>query len=159
REAVLRSPVALHTAFRDSGPDYPRVLMGFIAHCRQTLLDAGHYQRAWAAFEQAGRAGRRPPLDPALAELGAVLSGKLPVVFEADSRDEIHRALDFAEEFHLRPILYGGRDAWKAVPRLKQLGVPVLLRLVFTEPTAGRGGRRPRTPVFMETPASAEEER
>jgi hypothetical protein len=43
REAVLRSPVAQHLAFRPiGGSDYPRVLMGVIAHCRQTLLDAGH---------------------------------------------------------------------------------------------------------------------
>ncbi|HLJ97244.1 MAG TPA: amidohydrolase family protein [Gemmataceae bacterium] len=142
REAVLRSPVALHAAFRDTGPDYPRVLMGFIAHCRQTLLDAGHYQRAWTMFERAGRVGRRPPLDPALAELGTILSGKLPVVLEADSKDEIHRALDFAEEFHLRPILYGGRDAWKAAERIKHLNVPVLLRLTFSDKPQPRFGRR-----------------
>jgi imidazolonepropionase-like amidohydrolase len=147
REALLRSPVALHAAFRDSGPDYPRVLMGFIAHCRQTLLDAGHYQRAWTAFEQAGRSGRRPPLDPALVELGPVLSGKMPVVFEADSKDEIHRALDFAEEFHLRPILYGGRDAWKAADRIKQKNLPVLLRLNFSDKPQARSGRRRGGPL------------
>ncbi|HZU37112.1 MAG TPA: amidohydrolase, partial [Gemmataceae bacterium] len=44
REEVLRSPVALHLAFTTlTSPDYPRALMGIIAHCRQTLLDAGHY--------------------------------------------------------------------------------------------------------------------
>jgi imidazolonepropionase-like amidohydrolase len=142
REAVLRTPVALHAAFRSTGPDYPRVLMGFIAHCRQTLLDAGHYQRAWQAYEQAGRVGRRPPLDPALADLGPALAGTLPVVFEADARDEIHRALDFAQEFHLKPVIYGGRDAWKVADRLKAMNVPVVLRLNFTTQPAGRGGRR-----------------
>jgi imidazolonepropionase-like amidohydrolase len=157
REAVLRSPVALHAAFRDAGPDYPRSLMGFIAHCRQTFLDAGHYQRLWNAFEKAGRAGRRPPLDPALAELGAVLDGKLPVVFEADSKDEIHRALDFAEEFHFRPIIYGGRDAWKAAERIKALNVPVLLRLTFDEQPRGRFRGRPTPPATPGAPAAAPE--
>jgi imidazolonepropionase-like amidohydrolase len=156
RETVLRAPVAMHVAFRSpGGTDYPRVLMGVIAHVRQTLLDAGHYQRAWAAYESSGRAGRRPPLDPALAALGAVLDGKLPVVFEADSRDEIHRALDLAEEFNLRPILYGGRDAWKAVDRIKQKNVPVLLRLNFTEGPPSRFGRRGMMPGMPPAMAQA----
>jgi imidazolonepropionase-like amidohydrolase len=144
REAVLRSPVAMHAAFRGgpgAGTDYPRALMGIIAHCRQTLLDAGHYQRLWSAYEKNGRAGRRPPLDPALADLGPVLDGKLPVVFEADSKDAVHRALDFSTEFGLRPILFGGSEAWKAVDRIKQTQTPVLLRLNFTEGPKPRPGR------------------
>jgi imidazolonepropionase-like amidohydrolase len=142
REAVLRSPVALHAALRTiPGNDYPRALMGVVAHCRQTLLDAGHYQRAWAAYEKAGRIGKRPPLDPALADLGPALAGKLPVVFEADTRDAIHRALDFAGEFHLKPVLFGGAEAWRTVDRLKEQQVPVLLRLNFSEqPRRRRGG-------------------
>src|SRR5262249_53730062 len=101
REAVVRSPVAMHAALRTFGAGYPRSLMGVVAHTRQTLLDAGHYQRTWAAYEKSGRSGRRPPVDPGLESLGQVLDGKLPVVFEADTRDSIHRALDFAEEFRL----------------------------------------------------------
>src|SRR5262249_24668636 len=42
RESVLRSPVAMHASFRlPGGNDYPRALMGVMAHTRQTLLDAG----------------------------------------------------------------------------------------------------------------------
>src|SRR5262245_7827916 len=143
REAVLRSPFAMHLSFRSvPGNDYPRVLMGNIAHVRQTLLDARHYQRLWQAYEKGGRAGKRPPLDPALAELGQVLDGKLPVICEADSKDEIHRALDFAAEFKLRPIIYGGAQAWKVVDRLKQQQVPVLVRVNFEEQPRPRFGRR-----------------
>jgi imidazolonepropionase-like amidohydrolase len=143
REALLRSPVALHAAFRPvGGTDYPRVLMGLIAHCRQTLLDAVRHQHRWAAYEQGGRTGPRPPVDPALDALAPALAGKLPVVFEADTRDDIGRVLDFVKEFHLRPILYGGRDAWKEVERLKQLDVPVLLRLNFTDAAGRRTARR-----------------
>jgi imidazolonepropionase-like amidohydrolase len=138
RDAVLRSPFAQHLAFRSpGGNDYPRSLMGNIAHTRQTLLDAGHYQRMWKAFEHEGRVGKRPPLDPALAELGLVLNGKQPLVIEADSRDEIYRALDFAHEFNVKPILFGGRDAWKAFDRLNTEETPVLVRLNF-------GGERRR---------------
>src|SRR5204863_616549 len=48
REALLKTPVAMHLAFHGvPGNDYPRSLMGIIAHCRQTLLDASYYQRSW----------------------------------------------------------------------------------------------------------------
>jgi imidazolonepropionase-like amidohydrolase len=148
REAILRSPVAMHAAFRPlTGAEYPRVLMGIVAHCRQTLLDAGHYQRLWVDYEKGGRVGRPPMLDPSWAALGQALDHKMPVVLEADSKDEIHRALDFATEFHLQPIIFGGRDAWKATERLKALKVPVLLRMNFTERQAGRFGRMRRGPA------------
>jgi imidazolonepropionase-like amidohydrolase len=106
------------------------------------LLDAGHYGRAWDAFEKAGRAGKRPPLDPALADLGPTLTGKMPMVLEADSRDEVHRALDFAAEFKMRPILFGGSHAYQARDRIKGQNVPVLVRLNFEEGMAARPGRR-----------------
>jgi imidazolonepropionase-like amidohydrolase len=151
RDTVLRAPVAQHVAFRlGGGNDYPRALMGAIAHCRQTFLDAGYYGRTWAAYEKAGGAGKRPPLDPALAELEPALAGKMPVVFEADTRDGIHKALDFAAEFKLRPVLYGGRDAWRVADRLKAENVPVLLRVTFLEQQRagrGRGGRGPQAPA------------
>jgi imidazolonepropionase-like amidohydrolase len=155
REALLRSPIAMHLSFHGlPGNDYPRALMGIIAHCRQTLLDAGYHQRMWAVFEQNGRTGRRPALDPSLDALNLVLTRKLPVIFEADSKDEIHRALDFAEEFHLQPIIYGGRDAWKTVDRLKQQQVPVILRLNFPDKPQLRLGRRASGPFYERSPAA-----
>jgi imidazolonepropionase-like amidohydrolase len=152
RDAVLRGTVAQHAALRTpNGAGYPRSLMGAIAHTRQTLLDAGHYQRQWAEYEKRGSAGKRPPLDPSLAALVEALNGKLPVVFEADTRDEIHRALDFAQEFKLKPILYGGRDAWQAAERLKQSQVTVILRLHFVEQAGPRLGRRTSGPFYEST--------
>jgi imidazolonepropionase-like amidohydrolase len=142
REAVLRAPVAQHAAWRITGADYPRALMGIVAHARQTLLDAGHYQRLWSAYDKAGHVGRRPPLDPCLADLGLALGGKQPVVFEADNKDAIHRTLDFADEFHLKPILYGASDAWRVADRIKEKQVPVLVRIGFSDQPQARGGRR-----------------
>jgi len=136
REAVLRPVVFQHAALKSfPGPDYPRALMGVIAHCRQALLDAGWHARRNKAFETGKLAGVRPTFDPALDSLNLALDGKTPVVFEADSADEIHRALDFAEEFRLRPVIFGGRDAWKVTTRIAAAaGVPVILRLNFSEP-------------------------
>ncbi len=139
REAILRAPVALHGGLvRVTGDGYPRSQMGIVAHARQTLLDAAHYRRMHNDYEKRGRTGRRPPFDPALAALGDVLDGKLLAVFEADGRDAIHRALDFAAEFKIKPIIYGGKDAGKLVDRLAAEKVPVLVRLTFTEPNEER---------------------
>ncbi len=154
RTAILRSPVAMHAAFRTAGDGYPRSLMGAVAHLRQTLLDAGHHARLSAAFEKDGL-GRQPPRDPALVALGPVLEGKQPVIVEADSKDAIHRALDFSAEFKLRPVLYGGSDAWKAASRLSASKTPVIARLNF--PDQPRGSGRRRTFGLVEPPAGAEE--
>ncbi len=133
RDALLRSPVVIHARFgRVLGSDYPTALMGVIAHSRQTFLDAGWLKRQWAAYEARGRTGKRPPSDPCLEALWPALEGKIPVAFETDSADEIHRALDFAAEFKLKPIIFGGRNAWKVVDRLKAEQVPVILRLDFS---------------------------
>ncbi len=123
--------------------------MGVIAHGRQTMLDAGWLKRQWAAYEARGRTGKRPAADPCLEALWPALDGKLPVAFEADSADEIHRALDFAAEFKLKPIIVGGRNAWKVVDRLKAEQVPVILRLDFStrgRPRIGPSRARSRGP-------------
>ncbi|QEL14869.1 amidohydrolase family protein [Limnoglobus roseus] len=135
RDAMLRGPVALHGGFsRVVGEGYPTALMGIIAHCRQTFLDAGWLKRQWTAYEARGRTGKRPSADPGLEALWPALEGKLPVAFEADTVDQIHRALDFAAEFKLKPIIVGGKQAWKVADRLKAEGVPVLLQINFATP-------------------------
>ena len=144
RDAILRAPVALHAKFgRVADTGYPGALMGVVAHGRQTLLDAGWLKRQWTTFEAKGRVGRRPAADPCLEALWPALEGKLPVAFEADTADQIHRALDFCAEFKLKPVVVGGRDAWKVVDRLKAEKVPVLLRLDFSAP----GDRETDLPV------------
>lgn len=133
RDALLKGPVALHSRFgRVIGGEYPTALMGVVAHNRQTFLDAGWLKRQWTAYEARGRTGKRPVADPGLEALWPALEGKLPVAFEADTADQIHRALDFATEFKLKPMIVGGRQAWKVTDRLKAEKVPVILRLDFT---------------------------
>jgi imidazolonepropionase-like amidohydrolase len=136
REATLRPSVALHAAFRSGlggGDGYPRSLMGQMAHARQMLVDAGHHARRQAAFEKREGKGKRPPADLALETLAFALAGSLPVVFEADTKSQIERVLDFADEFRLSRGILGGRDAWKVAARLAKGNVPVLHRVDFQE--------------------------
>lgn len=141
------------------GPGYPSTLMGIISHARQTLLDVEHHRKQKSRAE---KGGWRAPVDPALDSLEAVLAGQERVLFEADTRDEIHRALAFCREFKLRPTILGGAEAWKVAAELKEAQVPVIVRLSFPDkPRIGntrgrRSGPRPQptTPVPGVPPAA-----
>jgi imidazolonepropionase-like amidohydrolase len=143
REAIMKTPVALHVILgppgadetssrrRGAGPSYPRSLMGVVAHLRQTMLDADHDRDLWTYFESHG--GPRPAFDPALKTLSAARSKSIPVWWEANTEDEIHRVLDLAEEFGTNAVIVGGAEASKVVDRLKTRDVPVVLRLDFID--------------------------
>ncbi len=136
REMVIHTPVALHIAFRVvSSNSYPNSLMGVFSMVRQAFLDAQHYQAHWAAYRANPRGLKRPTDDPSLEALLPALKRELPVVFHADTEREIIRALDFAREFNLRPIIAGGREAEKVVDRLKAAQAAVLLSLNFPKRT------------------------
>jgi imidazolonepropionase-like amidohydrolase len=78
----------------------------------------------------------------------------VPVWWEADTRDEIHRALDLAAEFGTTAVIVGGREAAKVLDRLKAEHVAVVLRLNFPEepkvPTSDEYRKRP--PLEQEDP-------
>ncbi|OYT72055.1 MAG: hypothetical protein CFK52_06050 [Chloracidobacterium sp. CP2_5A] len=132
RDLVIRTPAALHIAFRVvSGSGYPNSLMGVFSMTRQAFLDAQQYQAHWTAYRANPRGMKRPTDDPSLEALLPALSRDLPVVFHADSEREIIRALDFAQEFNLRPIIAGAREAEKVADRLKAAKATALLSLNF----------------------------
>lgn len=179
REAIVRSPVALHVNLRPpfeptanpsadaeadddhpflstrdrtrGAPKYPLVLMGAIAHLRQAMLDAEHEQALQA--EYATKGGKRPAFDPALQALHAAGTKALPVWWEANTRDEILRVLDLADEFGTTAVIVGGHDAGQVADRLKEKDIPVVLRLDFPD--------EPRVPTEAEyrqrDPADREE--
>src|SRR6185436_17734820 len=106
------------------------------AHLRQAFLDAGRYRlhQSLYAGQTAGIA--RPPEDPVLEVLGEVLDRKRPSIFLAQSRDDIHRALDFAREHNLPPIIWGAREAYRTADALKDQVRGVFAQMNWgTEPT------------------------
>ncbi len=124
---------------------YPRALMGAVAHLRQAMLDAEYHQKL-VELDQGG-SSVRTPYDPALRTLWLARGRKLPVWWQADTRDEIHRALDLAAEFGTTVVIVGGREAAKVADRLKAEHVAVILPLSFPEepkvPTEEEYRKRP----------------
>ena len=105
--------------------------MGVVAHLRQAMLDADYQHTLRSAYTE--RKGPRPAFDPALDALYAARTRAIAVWWEANTRDEIHRALDLSEEFGTTAVIVGGREAGKVAERLKEKDIPVVLRLDFAE--------------------------
>jgi imidazolonepropionase-like amidohydrolase len=123
------------------GGGFPGALMGIFAQLRQQLLDAQTWRDNQAAYARNPRGLVRPVHDPSLEALQPVIAGSQPVMFFVDSEREIVRALDLAREFKLKPIIAGGREAWKVTDRLRSENVAVLLDIDFPRRTAPTGGR------------------
>ncbi len=156
RDSVVRPAVTMGFGFggartfnpnqdgqqRSSGTGYPGSLLGYIALLRQTLLDARYYKTVETAFAKGG--SQRPPTDDSLMALQPVLSGEMPVVFDADSENQIVRAMHIADEFGLKLVVNGGAEAWKLAPTLAKKQIPVLVSLNFgDEPGVARAAGGP----------------
>lgn len=133
-ELVEREAAGLGMSFNTAGGVYPSQLFGVIAYLRQAFLDAERYEVMRAA-QARGAGGFLPPgWDPDYEALRAAARGETPVFFEADSDEDIRRALDLAEQFGFRMVLVGGEEAWKHAAELAEKEIPVLLSLDLPEP-------------------------
>jgi imidazolonepropionase-like amidohydrolase len=134
---IVRSPFAEHFTFTTiGGGQYPASLLGTFAALRQMLLDAQRLQKLQKQYDANPRGMRRPEPDRSLEALFPIINRQMPLVFNANSENEITRSLDLAKEFNIRAIIAGGTEAWKLADRLKSQDVPVLLSLNFPRRTA-----------------------
>jgi len=149
RNAIIKTNVAVHGGLRSLGGQggYPSTLMGTVAHFRQFMYDAGYQSRLQTAFK-AGAVGNRPAFDHALDTAAAIIEGKIPLVLEADSRDEITRALETCKEFKIKPILFGCAEGWRVADRLKNEDVTCIVRLAFPEKARMQARRRGGPGIF-----------
>ncbi|MHC4066929.1 MAG: amidohydrolase family protein, partial [Planctomycetota bacterium] len=156
RRAILSTDVAQHAGFVTGEPgSYPEALLGRIAQFRQVMSDARWYAQARKYAARHPRTAERPPFDRALESLQPVLRGQIPVIFEANTADEIRRALDLAEEFNVNVIISGGAEAWRLVDRLKARRVPQIISLKFPEePDYGKKDSKRQSESPATQPAS-----
>jgi imidazolonepropionase-like amidohydrolase len=128
--AVVKAPVALHVSFPARpivGTNaYPVSLMGVIAFVRQAFLDAQHYA--------AQKGERRPTVEDAvLAAMQPAIQRRVPVAFEANQSRQILRALKFAREMDLDPIITGAREAGALADDLTAAGARVIISLNYPQ--------------------------
>jgi len=112
---------------------YPASPMGVVALLRQTYYDADWYRRSQAQYQQHPTQLERVPFDPVLDAMGALLDRRQMWIFEANTPNEIHHALDLAEEFNQRIAILGGKEAWRVAGRLAAAKVPVIVSLDWDE--------------------------
>ncbi len=151
---VLVSEAAHEMSFRGTGGGgpgggggggaggYPGSLMGNLALFRQTLHDARQY-----GLEKASANGSAPPAAAEYDNLQSALAGTVFALFSADTDREIARLLTYSREFGLKPMLFGGREAYKRAAQLKAAGVSVILSLdLGVEPPLTASGPDDTTP-------------
>ena len=163
RRAILASDVAMHGSFKTGEPgEYPQSLLGIIAQYRQVLLDAKWHAKSLKYAERHPNSGDRPPSDAALDALQPLLGRGQKLFFEANSENEIRRALDLAKEFNLDIGISGAREAWKVLDRIKAERVPLIVSLKFPEePEYGKkkkeksAGKKPDAKSATDAPESA----
>jgi imidazolonepropionase-like amidohydrolase len=130
---------------------YPSTHMGAVAHLRQAFLDAEHHALHKRLFNEGAPNIARPFDDPALDALARLSSGDQTSLFltrygtDRDRRDDdpgsfgflpsnteadrIRRAILFAQEHKLRPILSVGLGATDAMESLKSAEFPLIVEL------------------------------
>ena len=109
-----------------------------IAFARQSFYDA-QWQKEARAFAGRNKGAVVGGFEPALDALAPALDRKMPVAFEASEEREILRALAFAKEFNLDPIIVGGAEAGNVIDELKAARASVIVSANFQ--AAGGGGR------------------
>ncbi len=132
RSMVIEPAVAqrFHLSARDV-EGFPNSLLGSLAYAKQLYLDAAHYDRVWQAYEAEPRGRVRPEYDRALEPLRT----PRPVLFPAQDRTGIDRALRVTEVMGVPPIIYGGQAAYQAPDLLAEAGVPVLVNVDWPGPS------------------------
>lgn len=130
---LIAVDVAQHlelTVSRRGRSGYPGSPMGAVALARQAMYDAQWYRDAWNAA-RADSSLPRPETNDALAALGPVISGALPVIIETSDELFLQRADLFAAEFGLNLIVRGSGREYRRMAEVIAAKRPIILPLEF----------------------------
>lgn len=135
RADVVGEPTALVFRFQGaaggwSNRAYPSTDMAVMAKFRQTLYDA-QALREHIAYTTTRQGGDLPVAqrDPILEAMFPVLEGKIPVLFETDSPEDLERFLMLKDEFGFDAIIASGEGLATRAALLRERGIPVLASL------------------------------
>jgi len=115
------------SAFAGRGP---QTRMGTAALVRKAFSEAQAYQKK--KISSAGSAAHG--LSPKHESLIPALEGKAYVIFAAHRLDDIRTALRIADEFHLKPAIALGTEAYMLADELARRKVPVIVHPTMQRP-------------------------
>jgi hypothetical protein len=132
---VVKPDVAQHVAFERGsfGQGYPTSLMGAMAAIRQGFEDARRHEVWRARYDADPRGMKRPEVLSAYAPLAAAASGRIPVVFDADTPSNVVRALALAREYGLDAAVVGSGADYEVLDAIRTSGRPIVVPLAFPE--------------------------
>lgn len=150
---VINPNVGLSMSFKaGSGAGYPGNILGLIALMRQTLADAVSLSNG---AELVPPTDKKPAWMLSLEALKPVVTGKSPVLFEANTERELGRAFRLSDEFGFKLIFVGGREAYKIAPQLAETRTPVIFNVDIGDEPALTGSNTDTNP----TPEAIRKER
>jgi len=134
-EMILRAPAAMIASIGDEGGDGAPAKGQQIAKLRELLQDTRYYQKHVAEFDR-GQSRQMSTTPASLAALVPVLTGKIPLLINADEASDIQSAIDLAKEFGIKVIIGGGEEAWQVADHLAAARIPVLAGAMSNIPTS-----------------------
>jgi imidazolonepropionase-like amidohydrolase len=75
-------------------------------------------------------------LDLVYESMRPLFKKEVPAIISANGEAAIKQAIEFAEQYNIRPVILGGGQAWKVRTLLAQKNVPVILSSIQAQPAA-----------------------
>jgi imidazolonepropionase-like amidohydrolase len=103
------------------------------ANLRRQIGELHEYLHRAKAYDK-GRDAGMTNIELPLEALRPVVSGDVPAIVMADTREQIEGALRLADSLGMKIIISGGSEAWKVADQLATKRVPVILSSVTRMP-------------------------
>lgn len=100
---------------------------------KKYFRDAMDYGKAQDAYAKDATLPR-PPANTKMADMVPYVRGEKPIIFTAERERDIRAVVKFADEMKVKAIIYGGADAAKAAPLLKEKDIPVIFTNIYSLP-------------------------
>lgn len=142
-EMTLRAPVGLVVNWpsmtinhawweRRSDEEQKKARDNALAELARAFADARAYLRAKSAETKAGVPYHES--DVRWEAMSGAINGTVPVLVNADDLPQIEAAVAWGAQEHLKIVILGGYDAWRAADLLKANDVPVVVSPVERTP-------------------------
>jgi imidazolonepropionase-like amidohydrolase len=134
-EMVVLTPATFQINMQPPGNfgSFPGALMGVVAYVRQVYLDVQHDADARKAYEAARPGIDRPAYDRTIRAVADAQAAGRPTFIPATTPVQIDRDLKLADEWKIKPVLYGLHEGYRSIDRLAAHKTPVIVSLKWPE--------------------------